>query len=183
MYKFKLYCYPLLDNNTYQEIAASVYECDDDYNTFTEQLLEHFLWFLLIDQERNHLHKVHIDVFDENNVYYTDFNYIVYLKDAKCFIVEDITKFRDIKIGDIVRHFKYEYLKLEDRNKNMFTYKVLGFGTHTETEEKMVIYQALYAPFEIYIRPYEMFMAEIDHEKYPNSKQVFRFYKVNPNNQ
>ena len=60
----------------------------------------------------------------------------------------------------------------------MYIYKVLDFGIHSETKEKYVIYQGLYEPFDTYIRPYDMFMSEVDHEKYPDIKQVFRFAKV-----
>ena len=42
----------------------------------------------------------------------------------------------------------------------------------------MVVYQQLYAPFEVYVRPLEMFMSKIDTRKYPNEKQVYRFERL-----
>ena len=47
--------------------------------------------------------------------------------------------------------------------------------TKTETKEKYVVYKGLYGNQELYIRPYDMFLSEVDHEKYPNEKQKYRF--------
>lgn len=82
---------------------------------------------------------------------------------------------RDIFIGDIVRHFKREWVSAETSE---YLYKVLAFAQHTETGEKLVIYQALYSPFKVCARPYAMFMSEVDREKYPDIKQQYRFEKV-----
>lgn len=82
---------------------------------------------------------------------------------------------RDIRAGDIVRHFKREWVSAETSE---YLYKVLAFAQHTETGEKLVIYQALYAPFKICARPYAMFMSEVDRQKYPDIKQQYRFEKV-----
>ena len=82
---------------------------------------------------------------------------------------------RDIRVGDVVRHFKREWVSEETSE---YLYRVIAFATHTETEEKLVIYQALYAPFKTCARPYEMFMSEVDHEKYPEVRQKYRFERV-----
>ena len=75
---------------------------------------------------------------------------------------------REIRQGQFYRHFKGGL------------YQVMAIATHSETKEKMVVYQALYGDYGIYVRPYDMFASEVDHEKYPQIKQVYRFTQVHP---
>ena len=82
---------------------------------------------------------------------------------------------RDIQVGDIVQHFKREWVSKETSE---YFYKVLAFAQHTETGERLVIYQALYAPFKVCARSLSMFMSEVDREKYPDIRQKYRFEKV-----
>ncbi len=79
---------------------------------------------------------------------------------------------RKLHVGDVVRHFKRE---TEASSSTDYLYKIVAFAEHTETGESLVIYQSLYPPFNIWARPYDMFMSEVDKEKYPEIKQKYRF--------
>lgn len=79
---------------------------------------------------------------------------------------------RKFQPGDIVKHFKRE---LVDQNTKEYMYKIITFAHHSETDEMLVVYEALYPPYKVCARPYDMFMSEVDHNKYPNIKQKYRF--------
>lgn len=66
--------------------------------------------------------------------------------------------------GEKYRHFKLGKIVT-----------VIGVSRHTETEELAVVYE-----YEgtIWNRPLEMFMSEVDKEKYPNTEQKYRFEKA-----
>ena len=69
----------------------------------------------------------------------------------------------NLKIKGVYKHFKNNYYILED------------VATHSETGEKYAVYRQLYDNGELYIRPLDMFLSEVDKNKYPNVKQKFRF--------
>jgi len=83
---------------------------------------------------------------------------------------------RTFKKGDIVQHFKREKADVV-QEPNMYLYEIVGIAGHTETEEKLMIYKALYGTKELYARPLSMFLEETDHEKYPEYSQEYRFEK------
>lgn len=87
-------------------------------------------------------------------------------------------RLREIRVGDIVKHFKREWV---DSCSSMYLYKVLAFAQHSETGEMLVIYQAMYAPFKVCARPYDMFMSKVDKTKYPEVVQEYRFEVWNKN--
>lgn len=80
---------------------------------------------------------------------------------------------REVKKGQVYRHFKG------------FTATVIEIAKHTETEEILVIYKCdssdaskeISSDHEdgIYARPIDMFLSEVDHDKYPDIKQKYRF--------
>ena len=81
-----------------------------------------------------------------------------------------------LKEGDVVKHFKRDEVK--DAGTSNYLYRILNSDVqHTVTGESMVVYQALYSPYKIYCRPQDMFLSEVDREKYPYAKQTYRMEK------
>ena len=54
-------------------------------------------------------------------------------------------------------------------------YQVISIAEHSENAEKMVVYQALYGDYKLYVRPYDMFIGKVEKDKYPDIKQEYRF--------
>lgn len=78
-----------------------------------------------------------------------------------------------LSVGDIVIHFKHEM----DNDKGKYMYLITDTALHTETNEQLVIYQNIKTK-ESFARPVEMFLREVDREKYPDIKQKYRLEKV-----
>lgn len=84
---------------------------------------------------------------------------------------------RQVQINGIYRHFKGN------------VYRVLGLAKHTETNETLVIYRCCDINLlngvekygNTYARPIEMFLSEVDREKYPDVKQQYRFELIEVN--
>ncbi|MBI2474373.1 MAG: DUF1653 domain-containing protein [Candidatus Taylorbacteria bacterium] len=66
----------------------------------------------------------------------------------------------EIKLGEY-EHYKGKH------------YKVIGVAKHSETQEEMVVYQALYGNGDMWVRPLTMFMEEIEVDG--KKKPRFRF--------
>lgn len=73
---------------------------------------------------------------------------------------------REIKINKIYRHFK----------GNLYLVQDIAIGSEDNVE--YVVYRALYDDNKLYIRPKDMFLSEVDHQKYPDVKQKYRFEEI-----
>ena len=73
---------------------------------------------------------------------------------------------REIKLRQVYKHFKGKLYLVED------------VAYDSETEEKMVVYRALYGDYKLWVRPFAMFLSEVDHKKYPDVEQKWRFEEV-----
>ncbi|MBQ8814648.1 MAG: DUF1653 domain-containing protein [Lachnospiraceae bacterium] len=69
----------------------------------------------------------------------------------------------ELKLNRVYRHFKGNY------------YLTVDVALHSETGEEYVIYRKLYGDGGLWIRPLAMFLEEVDHEKYPEVTQKYRF--------
>ena len=80
--------------------------------------------------------------------------------------MENVINRNHPRSGEIWKHFKGKL------------YEILAVVSHTETKELYVCYRALYGEFGYYVRPLNMFLSEVDREKYPEVEQVWRFERV-----
>ena len=65
--------------------------------------------------------------------------------------------------GEFYRHFKGKIYQIRELAKD------------SETGEDMVVYQGMYPPFQVWVRSLSVFLDSLDHEKYPECRQQYRF--------
>lgn len=65
-----------------------------------------------------------------------------------------------------LRPGRYRHYKGKD-------YEVVGLATHSETEEKLVVYRTLYGGFDLWVRPLEMFVGTVELDGEPTPRFTF----------
>ena len=70
------------------------------------------------------------------------------------------------KPGELYRHYTGK------------VYQILTVAKHSETDERLVVMQAMYGTYESYASPLSQFVSEVDHQKYPRVKQQYWFEPI-----
>lgn len=73
---------------------------------------------------------------------------------------------KTVNAGEFYKHFKGQL------------YQVRALAENSEDNTPMVVYQAMYAPFKILVRPLSTFLEKLDKEKYPDAAQEYRFERI-----
>ena len=99
---------------------------------------------------------------------YADGEFSGYIVDQHMMLVHE----EEVTVpGTVIQHF----MRCIESEENNHLYRVIGVGNHTETDERLVVYQALFGDRKTYIQPYYDFLSIVDHKKHPNIRQVFTF--------
>lgn len=73
---------------------------------------------------------------------------------------------KTVNAGEFYKHFKGQL------------YQVRALAENSEDNTPMVVYQAMYTPFKIWVRPLSTFLEKLDKEKYPDAAQEYRFERI-----
>lgn len=57
-------------------------------------------------------------------------------------------------------------------------YDVIGIAEDRDTGKEFVVYRQKYGEYKLYVRLLSEFSSEVDHEKYPDVKQKYRFEQL-----
>ena len=70
---------------------------------------------------------------------------------------------KEVLLNRVYKNYKGDY------------YIVVDFAINSENLEKMVCYRGLYGDGPLWVRPYSEFIEEVDHKKYPQYDQKYKF--------
>lgn len=112
-----------------------------------------------------------------------DLPYIKLTDDQLKLIAEKDDAIRSkINIASTFMDFKADKLYLRNIYKHFKgkLYYTLNTVYNLSEDRFYVLYAALYDDNEVYLRPLDMFLSEVDKEKYPTAKQEYRFMPLSP---
>lgn len=139
-----------------------------------------FSGYLVFNRENISLEDIYDDI---SNVGYAENWQQLHIEESEEFNLDGEDK-SNCDLALLTRHFKADNISTEfdrplpqkgEKYKHFKIGKIvtiIGISRHTETEEISVVYEH---EGHIWNRPLEMFMSEVDKEKYPNAEQKYRF--------
>ena len=85
---------------------------------------------------------------------------------------------REVKVGEVYKHFKGHVVRVI-----AIAYDTETYDDNNPEDARLVVYEKVNAAEgwhgpKVWARPYDMFISEVDHDKYPDVKQKYRFEKV-----
>ena len=166
----------------YDVEEKSVNKPEVDNTTFIKNFRKFIEKYDLVDFTRQFLSKEDIDRDTAYKVSHEALN-LKFMTSAIRYEMRDDNS--RINPGDVIVHFKRETISDDERRRISLKYFYLVYDMNAkdaETGERCVAYMPLYSNDfikygQIVFRPYDMFMSEVDHEKYPDIKQKYRFEK------
>ena len=76
---------------------------------------------------------------------------------------------REVKVGSLYKHFKGHIYKVI-----AIAYDTEKYSEENKDDSRVVVYENIESK-DVWARPYSMFIEEVDHNKYPDVKQKYRF--------
>lgn len=97
-------------------------------------------------------------------------------KPIKCCDLINACKFKNIDPISLIK-MRFTHTEIEE-DITIFELDNKWYHLEEDSEDILVLYKSLHTCYGSYARPYEMFLSEVDREKYPNVEQKYRLEEV-----